>query len=317
MRTLITGAGGFVGRALVAALAARAASTDEIVATDIAAPPTPPPGNVRWRTAQLDDPAALSALTATRFDRIVHLATVAGVGSQRFDLGRMTNLVATQNLLEAARSSERPPRFVYSSSVGVFGPPLPNMVDDATLPVPANSYGTHKLVSELLIDDYSRAGLIEGLALRLPGVLARPRGSTTMLSAFLSDVFYAARDGAAFDLPMAPGDGSWAMSLHCVIANLLRALEMPAEELPARRYWTAPAILLRMDALVAALGRAYGPANVARIGFAPNPVTRAMFAQPPLSAEGAVRLGMIGDGDADGLVRNVIAGEPALAPLPN
>lgn len=312
MRTLITGARGFVGRALVRALAARAEG--EIVATDVMAGDSPALPAVVWRTDRLDDPDALAELMAAPYDRIVHLATVAGVGSTQFDVGRATNLIATQNLLEAARRPGQPPRLVYASSVGVFGSPLPAAIDDDTLPVPSNSYGTHKLIGELLVSDYARAGLVDGLALRLPGIVARPRGSTTMLSAFLSDLFHAARNGEAFTLPLAPGDATWAMSLTCLIGNLLTALDLPADTLPARRYWTLPALLVRMDALVAALGRAYGTREAGRIAYAPDPVVQAMFAQVPLSAAGAERLGLKGDGDADGLVRNVIAGDPALAP---
>ena len=53
-------------------------------------------------------------------------------------------------------------RLVFSSSVAVFGPdaavPMPAIVADDTLPAPQTSYGTHKLVCEHLIADYTRKG---------------------------------------------------------------------------------------------------------------------------------------------------------------
>lgn len=312
MRTLITGARGFVGRALVGALAAR--EDGSIVATDVMAGYSPVLPSVAWRTDRLDDPDALAELMAVPYDRIIHLATVAGVGSAQFDIGRATNLIATQNLLEAARRSGKPPRFIYASSVGVFGSPLPAMIDDETLPVPTTSYGTHKLIGELLVSDYARAGLVDGLALRLPGIVARPRGSTTMLSAFLSDLFHAACNGEPFTIPLAPDDATWTMSLSCLIDNLLTALDLPANALPPRRYWTLPALFVRMDALVTALTNVYGTQRTDRIAYAPDPAVQAMFAQVPLSAPGAERLGLKGDGNADRLVRNVIASDTSLMP---
>ena len=311
VRTLVTGASGFVGRALLGALARRGEGS--IVATDMVRQDVPH-ADVEWIAGSLADQGFLAALMAERFDRIFHLATVAGVGSRDFDYGRATNLLATQALLEAARDPINPPRFVYASSVGIFGLPLPPTIDDETLPIPTNSYGTHKLVCELLISDYSAGGLIDGIALRLPGIVARPKGSRTMLSAFLSDVFYAARDGRTFQLPLAPDDGTWVMSLVRLIDNLQRAIELPRGELPARRYWTLPALRLQMEDLLIELAHVYGAERTAGISCAPLEEVRAMFAQVPLHADGAERLGMRGDGDTAAFVRNVISGTPALAP---
>jgi nucleoside-diphosphate-sugar epimerase len=313
MKTLVTGAGGFVGGALLRRLVETRAAGDEIIATDLRFPHTLP--GVDYVVGEIDAPRLVADLVGRQPHRIVHLATVAGVLSATdFALGKRINLDATLALLDAIRSSGHRPRFIYSSSVGVFGPPLPDSVDDDTLAVPGNSYGAYKMACELLIADYSRAGFVEGLSLRFPGILARPEGSKTMLSAFMSNVFYAARRGEPFTLPLDPDDGSWLMSLRCCVDNVVHALRMPADTLPQRRYWNLPALRVTMRELVAALAEIYGPSVCDLVGYEPVEQARKMFSQVPLRTPGAERCGFIGDRTATDLVRNSIVGNPALEP---
>lgn len=314
MRTLITGAAGFVGSALVQELAANLRPGDEIVATDLQFTETPPVDGVEFLPGRIDDPDHRALLLGEPVDRVFHLATVAGVQQSNFQLGKRINLEATIALLDELAEQQRPARLVYSSSVGVFGTPFPPVVDDDTLPTPPWSYGTHKLICELLITDYARAGLVDGIAIRFPGIVARPEGSATMLSAFLSNVFYAAHDGREFALPLAADDQTWVMSLRRCVDNLVRAAQVPAGELPARRAWTLPALSVTMGDLVDALAETYGPIVRERIGYAPDEAARRLFAMVPLRAPGAEALGLSGDIDALDLVRNVIAGNAALAP---
>ena len=314
MNILVTGAAGFVGSALVRRLAGRMDPQDRIVATDVGFHQRPDLPGVEYLEGAIEDPDHLARLTAGQLDQVFHLATVAGVQSADFKLGKRVNLDATMSLLEALSEQRTPARLVYSSSIGVFGAPLPQVVDDETLPSPGWSYGTHKLVNEYLITDYARAGLVDGFALRFSGVLARPEGSATMLSAFLSNVFYAARDGRRFSLPLAPEDAVWAMSLRRCIDNVVHAAALPAEALPARRAWTLPALRVSMAELVQALAEAYGGDVLTQISYDPQPAAQALFAMPPLRTPGAERLGFVGDSTATELVQNVIAEVPGLAP---
>jgi nucleoside-diphosphate-sugar epimerase len=289
----VTGADGFVGNALLRRLAAGCAADDALIATDLAFTQTLP--QARYLPGSIDDPQLVAQLIASRPDRIFHLATVAGVQSAAdFALSKRINFDATLALLDAIRTSAVRPRFVYTSSIGVFGSQLPPTVDDDTLPVPSNSYGAHKLASELLIADYTRAGYVEGIALRLPGILARPEGSKTMLSAFLSEV--------------------WLMSRHTCLSNLIHAAEQPAQYMPSRRYWTLPALHVTMRELVAALADVFGPAVLKLIGYEPNARARAMFSVVPLRTPGAERLGFVGDRSPLELVRNACVDNAQLMP---
>jgi nucleoside-diphosphate-sugar epimerase len=91
-----------------------------------------------------------------------------------FELGLRVNLEATIALLEALRNTASVPRYVFASTIGVYGVPMPDVIDEDTIPVPSLSYGAHKLIGEILAADYSRRGHIDGVSLRLPGIVARP-----------------------------------------------------------------------------------------------------------------------------------------------
>ena len=314
MNILVTGAGGFVGGALLRRLARDRRPADTIIATDLAFGNAVALAGVDYRPGPIDDAAHRRSLTSRPLTHVFHLATVAGVQQSNFELGKRVNLDATMALLDLLSMQEMPARLVYSSSIGVFGQPFPPVIDDDTLPQPPWSYGVHKLVCELLIGDYARAGLVDGLALRFPGIVARPEGSTTMLSAFVNNVFYAARDGRDFALPLAADDATWLMSLRRCLDNVVLASTIDAAALPVRRAWTLPALHVRMTDLVDALAEAYGPHVRQCIRYEPDPATRRLFATVPLRAPGAEALGMRGDGSAGELVRNVIAATPELAP---
>ena len=47
-------------------------------------------------------------------------------------------------------------------------------VNDATKLTPQSTYGTTKAILELLINDYSRKGFLDGRTARLPTVIVRP-----------------------------------------------------------------------------------------------------------------------------------------------
>ncbi|NWL45077.1 epimerase [Pseudomonas hunanensis] len=310
--TLITGAGGFVGSALIEHLLCDAGPDDCILASDLSfsQPATDP--RVQHVVGGLTERKVLEQLLSRPADRIFHLATVAGRQSvDNFALGKATNLDATIKLLEGIRRQGHCPRFVFASSAAVFSSPWPAEINDATLPNPGISYATHKLVGEHLINDYSRAGFLDGLSLRLPGIIARPAGSQTMLSAFLSDVFYAARAHQPFTLPMAAEAGTWVMSVKTCVENLAHAARLTGE-LPDRRNWTLPALYLQMHALIDALAECYGDEVRQLITCQTNSAVEAIFRQPPLTADGARRLGFIGDDSVQMLIRNVISANPAL-----
>jgi nucleoside-diphosphate-sugar epimerase len=118
--------------------------------------------------------------------------------------GLDANLHSILALMETATVNAPGCRIINASSVAVYGSPVPKEVHDYTLPNANSSYAAQKLVSEILLDDFTRRGHLDGLSLRLSGVMARSPGNSSTASAFLNNVFHAAREGGRDHLAMQP-----------------------------------------------------------------------------------------------------------------
>ncbi len=112
MRTLVTGASGFIGRHLVDAFADRG---DEVIALDIEARPWR--DDVRWETGDIRDRERLTAL-CEGVDAVVHNASVVHTRRNKESFVWDVNYGGTKAILHAARA-RGVPRFVYMSSASV------------------------------------------------------------------------------------------------------------------------------------------------------------------------------------------------------
>ena len=311
MRILVTGADGFIGRQLVARLLAGPpapmAAFDELVLLDLRFSGPSPDPRVRRIQGSVADPALLEGVFDQPFQWIVHLACISGgAAEENFDLGRQVNLESTMRLLELARRQAQPAIVVYSSSIGVYGK-LPDLVTDDTPAKPSWSYGTHKMIGELLMTDYTRKGWVDARILRFPGIVARPLDTSGALSAFLSDLIREVSQGKPFAAPVSPGAQSWWMSVACCVDNILHAATLPASALGRERVWTLPPLRASIEEVVDGLARVYRVAARELVSYAPRAEIEERFGRlPEVRFERSERMGFSNDGTVDMLVRRAL-----------
>lgn len=299
---LVTGAGGFVGRQIVARLLERG---DHVVATDTVAGGIPE--GARVVAGDLGDTAVRAEALKDGVSAVIHLATVPGgaaeadpVASRRINVDAMYDL-----LLETAAAGHRP-RFVFASSIAVFGDPLPEHVDDLSPLSPKMIYGTHKAMMEHAMAMFSNRGLIDGVTVRLPGILARPKGPSGMKSAFMSNLFHALKAGEDFLCPVSAQGTIWAQSLARCADNFLHALTLDTALLPTTRAVTLPALRVTMGDLAAHIARQCG-VSADLVRYEPDAALEAAFAaQPPLATPAAEKAGFAHDGDTASLVKSAL-----------
>jgi naringenin degradation protein FdeJ len=301
---LVTGAGGFVGSRLVARMLAHpdfAQSTFTLVDVSVPHPPDDP--RVRVVEGDLQDPAVVDALLEDAPTVVFHLAGILGGAAEAdYELSRRVNIDATLALLERLRDLPTVPRVVFASSIAVFGPPLPEFVDDDVIPRPLMTYGAQKLMIETVVEQFSARGWIDGVAIRLPGIVARRDADARLKSAFLNRVFYAAEAGEELVLPVSPEGTTWLISVPACVDAFVHAALLPADRLGRRRAFTLAAQFVRIGELVEALQEVF-PQSAGKIRYEKDDELQAQFAaQPPLETATADHLGFRHDGDLENLI---------------
>jgi D-erythronate 2-dehydrogenase len=318
MKLLITGGAGFVGARLARTLLARGTlggrPIERVVLADRVAPPTDLAADTRVEPrigALLDQ---CGAWHGEPFDSVFHLASaVSGECEADFELGLRSNLDSTRALLDALRAAGNAPRLVFSSSVAVFGNdparPLPPRVADDTLPTPQTSYGTHKLICEHLVADYTRKGFIDGRAARLMTVTVRPGRPNGAASSFFSGIIREPLAGEEAVLPVDPSVSHPVSSPQRTVDGLIAVHEASREQLVGRMALNLPALNVRVSEMLDALERVAGPAARARVRFAPDPVIQRIVSgwAAGATAERAALLGLQPETSFDDIIRAYIA----------
>lgn len=278
MKILIVGGAGMVGRKLIDRLAAdgnvRKQPIDSLTVFDVVAPADLPNSDfsIDVRTGDLADPSTAASLIEDRPDLIFHLAAiVSGEAEADFDKGYRINLDGTRYLFDAiARTDGYVPRVVFTSSIAVFGAPFPDAIGDEFHLTPLTSYGTQKAIAELLLSDYSRRNLMDGIGIRLPTICVRPGKPNKAASGFFSNIIREPMSGHEAILPVADDVRHWHASPRSAVGFLLHAAQIDSDLVGARRNLTMPGVSATVGEQIEALRNVAGESVVARIKRVPD-----------------------------------------------
>jgi nucleoside-diphosphate-sugar epimerase len=269
-----------IGRKLAARLASDGTlagrKIEALHLVDVTAPSEPPglPGRIAVEAADLSAPGAAARLVTGRPDVIFHLAAVvSGEAEVDFDKGYRVNLDGSRALFDAIRAADGwCPRLVFASSMAVYGPPFPDRIPDDYAPQPATSYGTQKLMTELLVNDLSRRGILDGLSLRLPTICVRPGAPNRAASGFFSGILREPLAGLPADLPVPDSTRHYFASPRAAVGFFLHAATIDTSALDHRRALTMPGLSATVGDQIEALRAIGGDAAVRLIRRTDDPL---------------------------------------------
>jgi D-erythronate 2-dehydrogenase len=310
VRVVITGGCGFLGRRVALRLLERL-EVDELVLFDNAPSALPLPEDRRLKlvTGDIADCETVRGMVAPGTNSVFHLAAVvSGEAEADTDLGYRVNLDGTRAVLDACGALGTCPRLVFASSLAVYGGALPPAVGDDTPLTPQTSYGTQKAIGELLVNDYSRKGFVDGRAVRLPTVVVRPGRPNRAASTFASSIIREPLSGREALCPVSPDTVMALASPRRVVDALLRAHDLPADDFATNRSLQLPGFSVAVGEMAAAVRRAGGEQAYTRIRWEPDPLIQRIVSGWPqaLAAPRATALGFTADNGIDEVVRSFI-----------
>ncbi len=312
MKILVIGAAGMIGRKLVEALLDKGRLSGhkigKIIAFDVVSPDFKSTADVaiECRSGNLSDPGITKSLVSGKPDVIFHLAAiVSGEAESDFDKGYRVNLHAVQTLFDEIRQQSYMPRVVYASSIAVFGAPFNDPIRDDFHLTPLTSYGTQKAIGELLLADYTRKGIFDGVGLRFPTIVVRPGKPNLAASGFFSNIIREPLAGKEAILPVSTNVKHWMASPKSAAGFCIHAAELDGDKIGPRRNITLPGIAATVEEMIQALGRVAGPETVSLIRKEPDEAIRAIVGNWPreFDATRAIELGFTCDESFDEIIQ--------------
>lgn len=297
MHVVITGGTGMLGRRLAQRLLDQPElfgpsgwreEVSAITLFDAFDPVEPPPDDPRVRvvTGDIADPEQARALIGPDTGAVFHFAAVVSGGAEAdFDLGWRVNLDGGRNVLEACRAAGSCPRVVFTSSLAVYGGE--RSVDDATALTPQTSYGSQKAIGELMVNDYTRKGFVDGRTLRLPTIVIRPGKPNRAASGFASSVLREPLQGQRAVCPVSADTHMLILSPRRAVDAFIDVANADGAVLGASRSVMMNGISPTLGEMIETLGRVAGEDVAARVDWVPDPEIQRIVDSWPFFADGA------------------------------
>jgi D-erythronate 2-dehydrogenase len=318
VKILITGGAGFLGSSLARALLERGQldgrSISELALADLRPPADDLLADARVRASTGALIAQCVGLRSESFDAVFHLAAAVSAECEAdFDLGMRSNLDSTRALLDALRAPGNVPRFIFASSLAVYGSdpalPLPAVIREDTLPTPQSSYGIQKFICEQLVADYTRKGFLDGRSARLVTVVVRPGEPNGAASSFLSGIVREPLNGDHAVCPV-PAETRVAIASPArTIAGLIAVAEASRDVLGGRAAINLPALTVSVGEMLDALETVAGARARALVRFEHDDrIARIVGGWPAVFDNArASRLGLEPDPDFLSIIRAYLA----------
>ncbi len=317
MHILITGAAGMIGRKLTERLVVgrelNGQPVDRLTLIDVVAPQRLASfsDHEKTRAADLAEPGVAAKAVSERPDVIFHLAgVVSGEAETNMEKGYRVNLDGSRALLEAIRAvgDVYKPRVVFTSSMAVFGAPFPHAISDDFHLTPLTSYGTQKAITELLLADYTRRGILEGVGIRLPSIVVRPGKPNAAASGFFSGIIREPLAGQEAILPVKDTIMHTHASPRSAIGFLIHAAGLDRKKLGDRINLNMPGVTCTIAEQIASLKRIAGEKVAGRIRRQPDELIMRIVDGWPhrFDPQRAIELGFRVEKDFDEIIRTHI-----------
>lgn len=318
MNVLITGGAGFLGQKLAKQLLIHGSlkdsegkdqKIDQLILVDVVKANDFGDERVKVIAGDISSPQLMQQLITADIQSIFHLAAiVSGQAEADFDLGMRINLDAARILLETCRSVGHKPKIIFTSSVAVYGGVLPELVLDTTALNPQSSYGAQKAICELLLNDYTRKGFVDGRVLRLPTISVRPGAPNKAASSFASGIIREPLNGVPSICPVSPDLRIWLLSPRYAIESLIAGHNLHSSALGLNKSINLPGISVSVGEMIESLRTVAGEEVASRISIEPDSKVEAIVRSWPGAWDGsrARALGLKADADFVSVIKAYI-----------
>ena len=291
MNVLITGGAGFLGQKLAKQLLIHGSlkdsegkdqKIDQLILVDVVKANDFGDERVKVIAGDISSPQLMQQLITADIQSIFHLAAiVSGQAESDFDLGMRINLDAARILLETCRSVGHKPKIIFTGSVAVYGGVLPELVLDTTALNPQSSYGAQKAICELLLNDYTRKGFVDGRVLRLPTISVRPGAPNKAASSFASGIIREPLNGVPSICPVSPDLRIWLLSPRYAIESLIAGHNLHSSALGLNKSINLPGISVSVGEMIESLRTVAGEEVASRISIEPDSKVEAIVRSWP------------------------------------